>query len=155
MKMKASIENIALKYGMITFGLLSIYFLLLTALGLVHRIEFRLFNAIIMFYGCFTAVGVAKQKLEDFNFLKGYGSGLLTALLASFLFSFFGVLYLHFIDPSFMQEIRSNELLGIYQNKFIACAQIFIEGTASGFLFTHGAVMWFKKPILEESPQKK
>ena len=155
MKMEYSIEKIALKYGLITFGLLSTYFLLLTSFGLVHRIEFRLFNAIIMFYGCFTAVGIAKQRLKDFNFLKGYGSGLLTALLASFLFSFFGIIYLQFIDPSFMQEIKSNELLGIYQNKFIACAQIFIEGTASGFLFTHGAVMWFKKPILAESRQEK
>jgi len=152
--MKTSIENIGIRYGLITFGLLSLYFLLLTSLGLVHRIEFRLFNAIIMFYGCFAAVGASKKYLENFNFLKGYGSGLLTALTASFLFSLFGILYLQFIDPSFMQEIKSNELMGIYQNKFIATAQIFIEGAASGFLFTHGAVMWFKKPMLAESKQK-
>ena len=153
--MKTSIEHIALRYGILTFGLLCLYFLLLNVFGLVHRIEFRLFNAIIMLYGCFAAVGTAKRKLEDFDFLKGYGSGLLTALLASALFSFFGVLYLQFFDPSFIQEIKSNELLGIYQNKYIACAQIFIEGTASGFLFTHGAVMWYKKPMMAESRQKR
>lgn len=140
-----TIERIGLRLGLITVLLLSLYFLLLKFLGLIHVIEFRLFNGVIMFYGCFSAVKTARYKLPDFNFIKGYGSGLLTALIASSIFSLFGLLYLEIVDPTFIDEIRANEILGIYQNKYIASAQIFIEGTASGFLFTHGAVMWFKK----------
>jgi len=139
-----SIEKIAIKQGLITFFLLGAYFLIMKMLGLVHMIEFRLLNGVIMFYGCYTAVKLSKKKLEDFNFLKGYGAGLLTALIASSLFAAFGIIYLEFINPSFIVEIKQKEILGIYQNKFIASAQIFIEGAASGFLFTHAAVVRFK-----------
>lgn len=145
-----SIEKISLNWGLVTFGLLSAYFVVMKALGLVHMIEFRLLNGLIMFYGCFSAVKYSKRNLDGFNFLKGYGSGLLTALIASVLFSFFGIIYLEFLNPSFITEIKENELLGIYQNKYIASAQIFIEGTASGFLFTHASVMWFKRSLTSE-----
>lgn len=140
-----TIEKIGLYYGIITFLLLSAYFLAMKSIGIVHMVEFRLLNAAIMFYGCFVAVKKSKAKLKDFDFLKGYGAGLLTALVASSLFSFFGLIYLKFINTDFINQIREYDILGIYQNEWIATAQIFIEGSASGFLFTHAAVMWFKK----------
>ena len=140
-----TIEKIAVRQGLITFILLGLYFLLMKSLGLVHLVEFRLLNAGIMFYGCFNAVKMTKLKLKDFNFIKGYGVGLLTSLVAASLFSLFGFFYLEFINPNFITEIREQEILGVHQNKFIAVAQIFIEGSASGILFTHASVMWFKK----------
>ena len=147
---KNTIEKIGIQKGFVTFLLLGIYFLIMKSLGLVHLIEFRLFNALIMFYGCYTAVKLAKSNLEDFNFLRGYGVGLLTALTASILFTFFGLLYIELINPSFIIEIRSEGMLGIYQNKYIAVGQIFIEGAASGILLTHISVMRFKKTIAED-----
>ena len=140
-----TIEKIGLNHGIRTFILLSIYFLAMKSIGLVHMVEFRIFNAFIMFYGCYSAVKASKVKLKDFNFLKGYGSGLLTAFVASSLFSFFGIVYLEFINTDFINQIREHDILGVYQNELIATAQIFIEGSASGFLFTHAAVMWFKE----------
>jgi hypothetical protein len=145
-----SIEKIGIVAGIFTFIFLGLYFLAMKLLGLVHMIEFRLLNGVIMFFGCFSAVKMSKNNLKDFDFLKGYGAGLLTALIASTLFALFGFIYLQFINPSFIQEIKSNELLGIYQNKYIASAQIFIEGAASGFLFTHASVVWFKKDMTKE-----
>lgn len=145
-----SIEKIGIVAGIFTFIFLGLYFLAMKLLGLVHMIEFRLLNAVIMFFGCYSAVKMSKKNLENFDFLKGYGSGLLTALIASVLFAIFGFIYLQFIDPTFIQDIRNNELLGIYQNKYIACGQIFIEGAASGFLFTHASVVWFKKDMNKE-----
>ena len=150
-----TIEKIGLQKGFVTFLLLGSYFLVMKATGLVHMIEFRLLNVFIMFYGCYTAVKIAKANLEDFNFLKGYGAGLLTALTASILFTFFGLLYIELINPSFINEIRSEGMLGIYQNKYIAVGQIFIEGAASGILLTHISVMRFKKTISEDLQESK
>ena len=106
MKKFDTIERIGIRQGIITFTLLCLYFLIMKVLGLVHMVEFRLLNGAIMFYGCFTAVRMAKRNMEDFNFLKGYGTGLLTALFSSFLYSIFGVIYLQFIDPNFIVEIQ-------------------------------------------------
>ena len=145
-----SIEKIGLTSGIFTFIFLGLYFLIMKMLGLVHLIEFRLLNALIMFYGCYSAVKISKKNLENFDFLKGYGVGLLTALIASSLFAVFGFAYLQFINPSFIHDIKSNEILGIYQNKFMASAQIFIEGAASGFLFTHASVVRFKRNLTVE-----
>ncbi len=145
-----SIEKIGITTGAFTFIFLGLYFLLMKILGLVHVIEFRLLNAVIMFFGCYAAVKMSKKYLDNFDFLKGYGAGLLTALVASTLFTAFGIIYLNFIDPSFILEIKRNEILGVYQNKFIATAQIFIEGTASGFLFTHASVVRFKRDLTLE-----
>jgi len=145
-----SIEKIGITSGVFTFIFLGLYFLIMKMLGLVHVIEFRLLNAVIMFFGCYSAVKMSKKHLEHFDFLKGYGAGLLTALIASTLFTAFGLVYLYLIDPEFITEIKRNEILGVYQNKFIASAQIFIEGTASGFLFTHASVVRFKRNLTVE-----
>ena len=145
-----TIEKIGTVSGILTFIFLGLYFLVVKMLGLVHMIEFRLLNAVIMFFGCYSAVKLSKMHLENFDFLKGYGAGLLTALIASFLFAVFGFLYLQFIDPSFILEVKDKEILGIYQNKYIASAQIFIEGAASGFLFTHASVVRFKRNLTAE-----
>jgi hypothetical protein len=145
-----SIEKIGITLGIFTFIFLGLYFLIMKILGLVHLIEFRLLNAVIMFFGCYSAVKMSKNHLQNFDFLKGYGAGLLTALTASTLFTAFGLIYLNFINPSFITEIKQNEILGVYQNKFIASAQIFIEGTASGFLFTHASVVKFKRNLTTE-----
>ncbi|HBH24901.1 MAG TPA: hypothetical protein DDY13_15960 [Cytophagales bacterium] len=147
-----NIENIGLRWGLIVFALLGLYFMLMKMLGLIHVIELRLLNGVIMFYGCFSAVKTARKNLADFNFFKGMGTGMLTALISSGLFTVFGFIFLTFIEPSFMTEIKNNEALGIYQNKFIATAQIFVEGTASGFFFSQAATLWFKKarPIVTD-----
>lgn len=140
-----NIEKIGVRWGIIAFALLGIYFMIMKIFGLIHFVELRLFNGIILFYACFSAIKCARKNLTDFNFFKGIGTGMLTSLIASALFAIFGLLYLSFINPSFATSIEDNNILGIYQNKYIASAQIFIEGAASGFFFSQAAVMWYKK----------
>jgi len=106
-----SIEKIGITSGIFTFIFLGLYFLIMKILGLVHLIEFRLLNAVIMFFGCYSAVKMSKKHLENFDFLKGYGAGLLTALIASTLFTAFGLIYLNFINPSFIAEIKQKHAI--------------------------------------------
>jgi len=145
---KNTIEYIGLRWGLITLILLSTYFLIMRFLGLVHSTELRVLNAVIMFYGVFSAIKVSKSQLEDFNYLKGFGVGALTALVASGLFTIFGFIYLNWIDPSFMSSIKMNEPLGVFMNKYSASLQIFIEGSASGVLCSYASLQWLRKPHL-------
>ena len=148
MKSPTTIEKISLRWGLIILGLLSAYFIIMKILGLVHVPELRIFNAIIMFYGVFQAIKTSRSKLEDFNYFKGMGTGLLTAFGSTLMFSLFGILYVTVIDPGFITEIRSQEPLGIYMNEYSASLQIFIEGSASGFLFSYASLQWLREPYL-------
>ena len=150
-----TIVQIGLRWGLITLALLCAYFVIMQILGLIHSTELRVLNALIMFYGVFQAVKTSKSDLEDFNYFKGFGVGALTALTASLLFTIFGLVYIIWIDPSFMSSITMNEPLGIFMNEYTASLQIFIEGSASGILFSYASLQWLRRPHLEGGDQIK
>jgi len=141
-----SIEKIGIRWGIYTFLMLSAYFLLMKMAGLVHVLELRFLNVFIMFFGCYKAIRTARDHTTHFRYFKGLGAGSLNALVSSSLFAILGLLYITVIDPEFMQELKLNEPLGLYFNKYLAVIQIFIEGIASGFLFSFIIMQWMKKP---------
>lgn len=143
-------EKISFKWGFVSFLGLSIYFILMKFLGLIHIPELRLLNAAILFIGIFLSIKESKESLQDFNYLTGIGTGVITGFFASTLFSIFGLVYLTLIDPAFIESIRQNELFGIYMNKYGAVVQIFIEGSASACLMSFAAMQYLKKPRLSE-----
>jgi hypothetical protein len=146
-----SMEKIGIRWGIYTFLMLSAYFLLMKIAGLVHILELRFLNAFIMFFGCYKAIRTTKDHVKPFRYFKGLGAGSLNALVSSSLFTLFGILYITVIDPAFMQELKQNEPLGLYFNKYVAIIQIFIEGIGSGFIFSFIIMQWMKKPrILSE-----
>ncbi|QSE99243.1 DUF4199 domain-containing protein [Fulvivirga lutea] len=140
-----TLEQIGLKWGLIVFGLLSAYFFALQVLGYVHEIELRLFNGVIMYFGVYKAIKEFKNSDHDFNYFQGLGTGIITAFVASLVFSVFGLLYLTVINPAFMESIKLNEPLGLYMNKYGAVFQIFIEGMASGCLMSFANMQLLKK----------
>jgi len=60
-----SVEKIGIRWGIYTFLMLSVYFLLMKLFGLGHVLELRFLNAFIMFYGCYRAINAAKTNLPD------------------------------------------------------------------------------------------
>lgn len=143
-----TIEKISLRWGAITLALLGTYFLIMKLLGLIHVPELRILNSIIMFYGIFQAIKSSKKELEPFNYFKGMGTGVLTAFGVSFIYSMLGIFYITVVDPTFISEIRSQEPMGIYMNEFSAPLQIFIEGSASGVLFSFASLQWLRRPYM-------
>jgi hypothetical protein len=133
-------------WGLVTFVLLSIFFLLMKLLGFVQILELRFFNAFIMFFGCFMAIKTARNNLKNFSYFKGLASGALNGLLASLIFIIFGFIYVSFIDPDFRHVIRMDEPLGLHFNIYLALFQIFMEGVGSGFLFSFIIMQWMKRP---------
>ncbi len=149
------LERVGLKWGLITFLGLGAFFLTMKTLGLTHIIELRVLNAAIMFGGLWFSIKEYRRLDVDFNYFKGLGIGVLTALIASSIFTAFGILYLEVINPSFMQELKANEPLGFYLNPYLATFQIFIEGTASGFSISYAVMQFLKKPMLAEVKEVK
>ncbi len=78
----------------------------------------------------------------------GIGTGVATGFFASVMFSAFGLGYLTFINPDFIESIRQNELFGLFMNKYGASLQIFIEGSASACLMSYAAMQYLKESQL-------
>jgi len=127
--------RIAEKHGLfIAIGLL-IFFFIMKALGLLHVVELRVFNVVIMALGIYGAVKkFSKKDPEEFTYFRGMGVGVVTGIIGSTLFGLFIFFYVSFIDTALMQNIIENEPMGRFMNPYIVSLIIAIEGIASALL---------------------
>jgi hypothetical protein len=123
-------------YGTIIAIGLIVYFFLVYALGLIHIVELRLLNLIIMFVGIYYALKQYRRThAGHLNYFRALITGVGTAGLATATFTLFLFFYLK-IDTNLMESIRKHEPLGIYLNPYIATFAVFLEGIFSGFTIT-------------------
>lgn len=150
-----TVEHIALRFGLGLAMALTGFFFFMKAIGLVHNLELRALNILIMFSFLLMAIKYYQRNhKETLNYLKGVGLGLLTAIIGSLTFAIFTFIYVSFIDPEFMQLIIEREPFGQYLNPFIVAVTIFIEGSASGFLLTYAILQWRKTPHFSSPIEK-
>lgn len=146
---KDSIEYNGIIGGIMVFIGLVVYFLIMKAIGLEHNLELRAFNLLIMGGGVFFSIKSIKEKNKDFNYFKGMGTGILTALSSSFAFAIFTFIYL-LSNPDFLQEIKKIEPFGHYLNASLISFVIIMEGSWSGFFLSFGIMQWYKKRTPEK-----
>lgn len=140
-----TIESQAIKFGLITTTILIAYFLIMQAFGLVHNINLRFFNAIIMTGGEYFAINKYKNTSgKHFNYLEGIGVGVFTTLTVAITFCAFISLYI-VAFPDFMAQIKAYEPQGIYLNPLAIGIIVFMEATASGFMISYISMQWLKK----------
>lgn len=140
---KNTVQYIGLTGGAIVLTGLIAYFLIMRALGLDHNVELRAFNLLIMAGGVFYAVKTLKARDERFNYPKGIGVGVLSAVSSSVAFAIFTFIFI-LSDVEFLHEIKQQEAFGQYLNGFTISIVIIIEGIASGFLLSFGFMQWYK-----------
>lgn len=124
-------------YGtLITFALI-VYFFLMYALGLIHVIELRLLNLLIMIGGVYAALRQYKRThAGHLNYFRGMATGVGAAAIGSTTFAAFLLIYLK-IDQNLMTSIIENEPMGRYLNEYIAAAVVALEGVFSGCTVTY------------------
>ena len=142
---KQSTESSSLKIGLLTSAALIGYFLLMKAVGLAHIIELRLLNFVFLGIGITYGIYQLKKSLshEDF-YLKGLGHGFMIVLFALVPFAIFMTVYLQFIDPQLMAQIRESVAIREYINWMAILFVILLEGLASGAILTFAAMQYFK-----------
>ncbi|MFY0686259.1 MAG: hypothetical protein JXQ90_03790 [Cyclobacteriaceae bacterium] len=114
---------------------------------LVHDIELRMLNALILFAGIYSSVKSLKNAdKRAFSFLNGYFTGAFVTIISSTGFALFIGLYIA-MNPSFLIQIRLEEIQGMNMNSWNISALILMESIASGILFTHMSILWLKKDI--------
>jgi hypothetical protein len=120
-------------YGTIIFLGLTAYFLIMYAVGLIHVLELRLLNLLIMLAGVYYAIKQYRRthggNISYFRVLM-VGSG--AAGIAASTFAVFLVIFLE-LEGNLMEAIRQNEHIGRYLNPYIASFAVMLEGILSGF----------------------
>ncbi len=146
---KESIEYNGFIGGIMVFIGLVAYFLIMNAVGLGHNLELRALNIVIMGGGVLYSIKSIHKKNPDFDYFKGIGTGMFTALSSSLAFAIFIFIYL-LSNPEFLQEIKNVEPFGNYLNAFLISFIIIMEGTGSGFFLSYCVMQWYKKRTPEK-----
>jgi len=130
-------KRIPENYGLrITAGLI-LYFLVMKFAGLLHFVELRMFNLVILVAGIYFALKKFKQTHEDhLNYFRALVIGVATGAIGSMGFAAFFFVYVSFIDMELMQYIIENEPMGRFLNPYISAFIVALEGVFSGLLVT-------------------
>lgn len=130
-------NQIHVNYGLKIAGGLIVYFLIMKFAGLLHVVELRLFNLIILVAGIYMALKKFRQTHEDhLNYFRALITGVATGAIGSMVFAFFLFIYVTFLDTALMDYIIANEPMGRFLNPYIASFIVALEGVFSGLLVT-------------------
>jgi hypothetical protein len=130
--------------GSLTAGTLILYFLIMRLLNLHYIFELRYFNAVILFFGIVFLFQRIRNEKGKIAYLEGLGAGFTMVSVAAILFSGFILVYMMFIDPAFLQFIKTHTPTGEDLDVWILGGLIFSECLSSGAVFTFMLMQYFK-----------
>ncbi len=130
--------KIAVKFGLIFFAALLVYFLLMRSLDLSDNFDFRVFNGLFQSVIIYLALRTYSRKFpQDWNYLTGVITGVLTSLIGVLPFAIFQILHLN-MNVGFMNHLKENvPYIGQYLNPFYASLIVLVEGMAVGMVLSY------------------
>lgn len=143
-------EKLSLKYGLFTAIALIVYFLVMKMIGLVHILELRFFNAVILAVGIVMALRAYKKyKQGNIPYLGGLGVAFLTALACTLIFAVFMLVYIKGFDDSLVEVISAERMFGervASTPGIVIFMVLMLEGVISGAMIGFIAMQFFKRP---------
>jgi len=131
------------KYGLLIGATLIAYFLLIRLVGLHDNHWLRILNGVIVAYGIYAVIKKKKSIEQDnFEYFSGFGAGILTGVIATFVFVIFMGVYLFHIDPSFADMLM--EYLAGAGGPEILLLILAIEGVSSSVILSLTFMQKFK-----------
>ena len=101
-------NTLYVKYGLSIAAALIAYFLLIRLIGLHDNHWLRVLNGVIVAYGIYAVIKKKKDlEKDDFEYFSGFGTGILTGVIATFVFVLFMGVYLFHIEPPFAEMLMS------------------------------------------------
>jgi hypothetical protein len=153
MKNSDLVYKLGIKWGLLITAGLVIFFFFMKMIGLVHNLELRALNILIVAFGVVAALKELKRKDNEkrLSYMSGFGCGLWTTAVGVVSFAVLVIFYLSFIDTAFMADIKQSEPFAQYLNPFTIFLTIVIEGVFSGILITYAALQFMKESLLKQS----
>lgn len=120
-------------YGTLIFLGLLLYFFVMYAVGLIHVVELRFLNLLMMVAGVYGAIKQYRRTHDGhMNYFRALTIGTLAAVIGTSTFSLFLFFFLRF-DSEMMESIRNSQTISRFLNPYIASFAVFYEGIFSGF----------------------
>jgi hypothetical protein len=127
-------ERNGFRYGLITAVVLCIYTLAAALLGFFSRIEAGALDVLILIVGSVLAIrNFRNVRGGHMPYLGGYGTGIITSLIASIILGLFFVV-LTVVMPKSMDLTQVENLFGFDLSVVIALLAIVLLGTMTGVI---------------------
>ena len=140
-----SVKRIHIRYGLIIAIVLIAYFLVVKLFGLHENPWLRLLNGVIVAYGIYASIRFRRLvEKENFNYYRGFKTGLYTGIIATLVFVFFMAVYMFHLDPAFPEKILDSWMSDYYQGPGILLFVLAVEGFASSVVLTLTFMQKFK-----------
>ena len=141
-----SFESNAIRMGVLTAVVLVGYTGLAALAGFLDQIEAGTLDIVILAVGVTLAIKrYKKAKGDHMQYLSGFGTGILTALIASVLLGTFFWL-LGSISQAAVQQIEARDLFGADLGVLIGGLGIILLGTMAGVIVSLVAMQYYKSP---------
>ena len=137
-------ERNGVRFGLYTAAVLCLYTLLAALLGFFSRVEAGSLDVVILILGSVLAIRNFRQVRGDqMPYLGGYGTGIITALVASVVLALFFII-LTVVMPKSLDLTQVENLFGFDLSVVIAFLAIILMGTMSGVITSLIAMQYFK-----------
>jgi len=134
---------LCVKYGLLIGVTLIAYFLLIRLVGLHDNHWLRVLNGVIVAYGVYAVIKKKKSiEKDNFEYFSGFGAGILTGVIATFVFVIFMGVYLFHIEPPFA-EMLMGYLAGAGGPEILLLI-LAIEGVSSSVILSLTFMQKFK-----------
>ncbi|MDX5418178.1 MAG: DUF4199 domain-containing protein [Hymenobacteraceae bacterium] len=142
-------EKVGLKYGLFTAIGLIVYFFLMKLLGLVHIVELRFLNGLLMAIGVTLAIRAYKISVHgNIGYFRGLGTGAITAVVATVLFASFMLIYIKVGGEEMVEMLTADQYFGERIQAtpgVVIFSVLMLEGLISGFMIAFIAMQYFKR----------
>lgn len=134
-KHPASVGTLALHYGLLAFGLMLIYFLIVNGLGLQHSELARFGSHAFTVLAVVLAIRAYKGQVRGpAPYLGGLGLGFTVGLVGSVLYAAFILLYANLLSPAYQAELNQQTYFNTALGPGVLAASIGLLGVAIGSL---------------------
>ena len=142
-------NSLIYKVSAVTAGVMVLVFLTMKVLGLLHIVELRMINSLIMFLGVrYVLLRTRMDNASVLEYLPGMATGFFTAILSSSIFAVFVMVYLKF-DHSFMHYIMATQAFGEFLHPASAALIVMFEGSASGAIIAFALMHLFNRDTVQ------
>ncbi len=142
-------EQNGVRFGLATGAVLCLYTLLAALFGFFSRIEAGSLDVVILIAGSVLAIRhLKKLRGDQMPYLGGYGTGIITAMIASVTLGLFFII-LTVIMPKSLDLTQVENLFGFDLSVVVAFLAIILMGTMSGVITSLIAMQYFKADAVD------
>ncbi|MGI4866191.1 MAG: DUF4199 domain-containing protein [Janthinobacterium lividum] len=140
-------ERNGFRFGLLTAALLCVYTLVAVLAGFFQNITAGTLDVLILVMGSVLAIRHFRQvRGNHMPYLGGYGTGIITALVASVILGLFFIL-MQAIFPNKLDLTQVQNVFGFELSTIIAFLSIILMGTMSGVITSLIAMQYFKVQV--------